>query len=105
MHQGNLSFIDPSVDPRKTPLQLSPVYDMLPMAFAPGSSGNMRRTPAPLNLDTDISKAQWQKAQGWAVLFWQNVASDDAVSEAFRRLASQMLAQVEGLTADIQRLA
>lgn len=105
MHQGNLSFIDPSVDPRKTPLQLSPVYDMLPMAFAPGSSGNMRRTPAPLNLDTDISKAQWQKAQGWAVLFWQNVTSDDAVSEAFRRLASQMLAQVEGLTADIQRLA
>jgi len=34
MHQGNLSF----VNPEHFPLQLAPVYDMLPMSFAPLSS-------------------------------------------------------------------
>jgi serine/threonine protein kinase HipA of HipAB toxin-antitoxin module len=101
MHPGNLSFIDPL----HFPLQLSPVYDMLPMAFAPGSSGNMRQSVAKIVLDTQLSKDCWLQAQAWAISFWQRVVTSETISEAFRQLASEMLALVSGLTAEINRLA
>lgn len=105
MHQGNLSFIDPPVIPGKLAFHLSPVYDMLPMTFAPDRSGNMKRQVISVVIDPLVSKAQWLKAQRWATDFWGAVESDPMISEAFRQLASQMLAQVKNLTADIQRLA
>lgn len=105
MHQGNLSFIDPPLIPEKFAFELSPVYDMLPMTFAPDRSGNMKRQAISIVIDPVVSKAQWLKAQRWATLFWVAVVNDAMISDAFRQLASQMLAQVEGLTAEIQRLA
>lgn len=105
MHQGNLSFIDPPMIPEKFAFALSPVYDMLPMTFAPDRSGNMKRQAITIVLDPAVSKAQWLKAQRWARDFWQKVAGDVLISAEFRLLASEMLAQVDGLTADIQRLA
>ncbi|CAM3642203.1 HipA domain-containing protein [Rahnella bruchi] len=105
MHQGNLSFIDPAIDPLKQALSISPVYDMLPMAFAPTNAGAMRRETVPLTLDPLVSKEKWLNAQRWAREFWQKVESDTAISVEFRQLASGMLAQVEELTSLIQRLA
>lgn len=105
MHQGNLSFIDPAIDPLKQSLTMSPVYDMLPMAFAPTNAGAMRREAAPLTLDPLVSKAKWLNAQAWAQEFWRKVQNDAAISLEFRQLASEMLAQVEGLTGPVQRLA
>jgi len=105
MHQGNLSFIDPAIDPLKQSLTISPVYDMLPMAFAPTNAGVMRREAAPLTLDPLVSKAKWLNAQAWAQEFWRKVQNDAAISLEFRQLASEMLAQVEGLTGPVQRLA
>ncbi|WP_112289026.1 type II toxin-antitoxin system HipA family toxin YjjJ [Rahnella sp. AN3-3W3] len=105
MHQGNLSFIDPATDPLKQALSISPVYDMLPMAFAPTNAGTMRRETVPLTLDPLVSKEKWLNAQKWASEFWRNVESDMAISVEFRHLASGMLAQVEELTSPIQRLA
>ncbi|RJT44860.1 type II toxin-antitoxin system HipA family toxin YjjJ [Rahnella woolbedingensis] len=105
MHQGNLSFIDPAIDPLKQALSISPVYDMLPMAFAPTNAGAMRREISPLKLDPLVSKEKWLNAQAWALAFWEKVESDAAISAEFRQLASGMLAQVEELTSPIQRLA
>ncbi|CAH0243390.1 hypothetical protein SRABI106_02452 [Rahnella aquatilis] len=105
MHQGNLSFIDPAIDPLKQALSISPVYDMLPMAFAPTNAGTMRRETLPLTPDPLVSKEKWLNAQDWAGEFWRKVESDMAISPEFRQLASGMLAQVEGLTSIIQRLA
>ena len=105
MHQGNLSFIDPAIDPQKQALSISPVYDMLPMAFAPTNAGVMRRETMMLNLDPLVSKEKWLDAQVWALTFWENVAGDTAISAEFRQLASGMRAQVAALTAQIQRLA
>lgn len=105
MHQGNLSFIDPAIDPLKQALSISPVYDMLPMAFAPTNAGAMRRETMTLNLDPLVSKEKWLNAQVWALTFWENVAGDTAISTQFRQLASGMRAQVAALTAQIQRLA
>lgn len=105
MHQGNLSFIDPPVIPGKFAFELSPVYDMLPMTFAPDRSGNMKRQALSIVIDPAVSKAQWLKAQRWATDYWGTVASDPMISEAFRQIAREMLIEVEGLTADIQRLA
>lgn len=105
MHQGNLSFIDPAIGPLKQTLSISPVYDMLPMAFAPTNTGTMRRETAPITLDPLVSKEKWLNAQAWGQEFWWKVKSDPAISPEFRQLASGMLAQVEGLTSIIQRLA
>ena len=101
MHAGNLSFISPE----QFPLELAPAYDMLPMAFAPGSSGNMRQNIPEIKLDTRLDRASWLLAQEWAIEFWRAVIACDTISEAFRGLARQMLTQVSGLTADINRLA
>lgn len=117
MHAGNLSFIDDRqgyvqqnstvqlIDPKSRPLALSPVYDMLPMAFSPTSSGNMRQSIAPLELDGRVSRIYWQRAQKWALDFWQQVAECSTISAEFRQLALQMREQVAGLTASISRLA
>ncbi|WP_238485414.1 hypothetical protein [Rahnella ecdela] len=88
MHQGNLSFIDPAIDPLKQALSLSPAYDMLPMAFAPTNAGAMRRQIAPVTLDPLVSKEKWLNAQAWAKEFWLKVESDTAISDEFRQLAS-----------------
>lgn len=110
MHAGNLSFLNDRhdsalIDPKSRPLPLSPVYDMLPMAFSPTSSGNMRQSIAPLELDIRVSRIDWQQAQQWALNFWQQVADCLTMSTEFRQLATQMREQVEGLTATISRLA
>ncbi|WP_047605730.1 type II toxin-antitoxin system HipA family toxin YjjJ [Rahnella aquatilis] len=105
MHQGNLSFIDPAIDPLKQALSISPVYDMLPMAFAPTNAGAMRREAVSLTLDPLVSKEKWVNAQAWARVFWRKVENDRDISAEFRHLASGMLAQMDGLTAIIQRLA
>lgn len=105
MHQGNLSFIDPPLLPNKFAFELSPVYDMLPMSFAPDRSGNMKRQAINIVLDPAVAKSQWLRAQRWALDFWQKVEQDALISPEFRLIASQMLAQVTEITANIRRLA
>ncbi|WP_199638169.1 type II toxin-antitoxin system HipA family toxin YjjJ [Serratia sp. PAMC26656] len=101
MHQGNLSFLRPE----RRPVALAPLYDMLPMAFAPTSSGNMRQEAVEIRLDHEVSGAVWRQAELMALEFWQRTAQHESISEAFRMIAGQMLAQVQGLNERIQRLA
>lgn len=101
MHQGNLSFLRPE----RRPVALAPLYDMLPMAFAPTSSGNMRQEAVEVRLGHEVSGAVWRQAELMALEFWQRTARHASISEAFRMIAGQMLAQVQGLNERIQRLA
>lgn len=101
MHQGNLSFLRPE----RRPVVLAPLYDMLPMAFAPTSSGNMHQDAVEIRLDHEVSGAVWRQAELMALEFWQRTAQHESISEAFRMIAGQMLAQVQGLNERIQRLA
>lgn len=82
MHEGNLAFL-PS--PQGEPLALSPVYDMLPMLYAPlrgveiPQRSFMPALPLPSERDT------WLRAAQCAMAFWNAAAADQRVSDAFRR--------------------
>jgi len=93
MHFGNLSFFLDSA----LPLSLCPSYDMLPMFYRPGASGNVPtqvhqpKPPAPALL------ALWQRAALWATAFWQRVAEYPDISADFRALAEDNRHHIERL--------
>lgn len=100
MHAGNLSFYFSA-----PPMALTPVYDMLPMAFAPASSGAMRTEAIDLSLDMSVSKAVWDFAIPLAQTFWRTVSTDARISDAFRHIASGMVDKLSELERIAQRLA
>lgn len=77
MHDGNLAFF-PGLEP-------APVYDMLPMGYAPqrGSEVPPRDYVPPLPLPREASA--WQEAAHAAVIFWQRCAEDPRISPEFRK--------------------
>ena len=80
MHPGNLSFRP------GTPLVPAPVYDMLPMRYAPLPGGEVPERefspPAPL----PPQRAVWQTACAAALAFWHEAARDKRISTAFRAI-------------------
>ena len=76
MHFGNLSFY---ID-RELPFRLAPIYDMLPMHYAPAADGSLRNAP----LMTISATAETAKL---ARNFWQSVAAHKRISEPFKHLA------------------
>ncbi|NCB85987.1 MAG: type II toxin-antitoxin system HipA family toxinoxin YjjJ [Gammaproteobacteria bacterium] len=102
MHAGNLSFLHEGT----RPLGLAPAYDMLPMAYAPNSNGDMRQGEAPLTIDSDLDGTTWRQALTLALLFWETLAAQPDLSDAFRTLAQQMQAHLQGeITQKIMRMA
>lgn len=101
MHQGNLSFLRP----QQQPVVLAPMYDMLPMAFAPANSGNMRQEVLEISLNHDVSGATWRQAESMALEFWQRTSQHPQISASFRAIAAQMWTQLQGMHERIQRLA
>lgn len=100
MHAGNLSFFVADF-----PLEVAPVYDMLPMAFAPGSSGNMREEAITPQIDPVIPQAVWAEMLLTAKTFWRQVSQHEQISENFRMLAMKMEQELSDVAACIQRLA
>jgi hypothetical protein len=100
MHAGNLSFYLSDA-----PLALTPVYDMLPMAFAPTSAGAMREESVALSVVPVVSREAWVFAFELAREFWQMIASDVRISAAFRAIAREMQAQLVTVEPVIARLA
>lgn len=100
MHAGNLSFFLSDV-----PLSLAPVYDMLPMAFAPNSTGNMRNEPVAVQLDPLIPGAIWLEMLPLARQFWIAVSQNVQISEGFRHLARQMHHNLDEVETQIRRFA
>jgi hypothetical protein len=83
MHLGHLSFHVSS-----STLRLAPTYDMLPMAYAPLSGGEVPpydfNPPLPLPQQRDV----WQLACASAIAFWQHASTDVRVSASFRTVCA-----------------
>ncbi len=80
MHDGNLAF--------RPGLQLAPVYDMLPMRYAPPRAAEVM-TPAfapPLPLPHE--RDAWQAAWPAACAFWKAAADDARISIGFRQVCA-----------------
>lgn len=99
MHGGNLSFYW-----SEPPFILTPVYDMLPMAYAPNSAGMMRETAADLTFDITVSRETWLFAIPLAQAFWETVYQDERISADFRQIAAQMPAKIAQLAEKIGRM-
>ena len=82
MHFGNLSFF-PQDDGT---LALAPVYDMLPMMYAPIGSELPERTFTPPVPEPGHESAWFAAAEG-AAGYWDTVADDARVSRGFRAIA------------------
>lgn len=85
MHRGNLSFV-----PTPT-MQVAPVYDMLPMMFAPMQGGEIPNVAFVPDLPMPAQALAWKKASMAAQAFWQTAAQDSRISQAFRDRCAQNL--------------
>lgn len=83
MHDGNLSFV-PAAGAGTARLAPTPVYDMLPMLYAPlrGVELPERRYAPPLPLPAH--EAAWRDAAHAALRYWQRAAADERISRDFR---------------------
>ncbi|AJZ88085.1 hypothetical protein VW41_03005 [Klebsiella michiganensis] len=78
---------------------------MLPMAWAPGSSGNMRAGCIEINIDADVPGEAWLEVQPWAQRYWCELSLNLMLSEPFRQIAAGMAEQVGLLSERLRRLA
>ena len=87
MHAGNLSFQFTATPGELPQLSTAPVYDMLPMLYAPLAGGEVpaRDFTPPMPLPNE--RATWQTACEAALSFWLRAANDMRISEHFRSLA------------------
>ncbi len=77
MHEGNLAF--------RPGLTLAPVYDMLPMMYAPLRGGELPgRVYAP-ELPLPGEMEVWRQAAQAALVYWQGCAEDGRISPDFCR--------------------
>jgi hypothetical protein len=84
MHTGNLSFV-----PHEGRLGLAPVYDMLPMRYAPLPGGEVPADRAlDLALPLPAQREAWLSACSAAISFWRACGTDGRIGSAFRGTCS-----------------
>lgn len=87
MHHGNLSFYarpEPVESGART-LQLSPIYDMLPMGYAPRANGEIPRYQ--IDLQSHLPDESFHQARAAARRYWQHVAEQPDISTDFADIA------------------
>ena len=99
MHNGNLSFMSEE----NCPLELSPVYDMVPMTFAPTSGGGLRDSINPISLNGNISHAVWIKAEVLARAYLLSIKQTNFSSD-FQVCINALENHVERTAARIRKL-
>lgn len=82
MHHGNLSVYHEGM----RPYELTPVYDMLPMHYAPSAAGDLRNRVWHPHMDAGVRAVHWQTAEAMAEEFWLRVAADDLISDELKAL-------------------
>jgi hypothetical protein len=80
MHKGNVSFVP------APQMHVAPVYDMLPMAYAPLAGGEIPRTLYAPGLPTPRDRAAWLAASQAALAFWELAAKEERISARFRAI-------------------
>lgn len=91
MHKGNLSFV-PTL-----PMQVAPVYDMLPMAYAPMAGGEIPKTIYAPGLPAPKDRNAWLSASQAASKFWEMAGQDARISKSFRKVCESNLAELQRL--------
>ncbi len=84
MHDGNLSFV-----PDPPGLRLAPVYDMLPMLYAPQRGVELPERFFVPRLPLPSEREIWQEASRVAIDFWSRASHDLRISEGFRSICGQ----------------
>ncbi len=82
MHKGNLSFVPGQ------PMAMAPVYDMLPMMYAPLGGGELPQVTYAPRLPLPHEREVWLQAATAAAAFWDSAAQDVRISPAFRALCA-----------------
>lgn len=93
MHRGNLSFMHQG----ELPLELAPIYDMLPMHYAPRSSGVIPAEAPPINITHAESLHNLRTMLPLAQQFWQAITTDARISQDFKQISAQQTAQLRTL--------
>jgi hypothetical protein len=91
-HFGNITLFDDYDGPFK----LAPVYDMLPMLFAPQNDQIVPRVfepPAPRSAWLPV----WSRARSLAESYWQRLVDESTLSEEFRELCVRCLESLRAL--------
>jgi DNA-binding transcriptional ArsR family regulator len=92
-HYGNISLLrhdSKNIGKSNGNWKISPIYDMLPMLYAPVNGELVQRDfashskPQP----TSATLPEWPRALALAIQFWQTVAADTRISNAFRAIAA-----------------
>jgi len=78
MHDGNLSF--------RPGLEIAPVYDMLPMAYAPARGMELPAKDFVVPLPLPAERPAWLLAAQAAELFWNTASIDLRISPDFRQV-------------------
>ncbi len=81
-HFGNLGMLNRY----DGPFGLAPVYDMLPMQFAPQNDAILARPFVPAD-PTAETMAVYRRARELAEEYWRLISNDARVSQDFRRIA------------------
>lgn len=84
MHYGNASLLPARPG---QPMQLAPIYDMLPMRYAPQRSEIRLVDFVPPAAIPGIDRETLDSARDLAAMFWTRCASDPLVSTDFRDIA------------------
>lgn len=100
MHAGNLSF----VSDHDRPYDLSPAYDMLPMAFAPTSGGAIHSVLPTAYLHPAVSSPTWRTALGLANDYLARLGVEARFSAAFAPCLAALGAHVLDADKKIGRL-
>src|SRR5690606_2636163 len=85
LHDGNLSFKPHRIGSRRG-FQLAPIYDMLPMQYAPvrGQVPLVSFEPSQLSPSSPEEQAAWADAGAAALQLWDAAARDPRISNDFR---------------------
>lgn len=100
MHAGNLSFISG----HGRPYQLAPAYDVLPMGFAPKSSGAVVDTLTPALLVASVDGETWRQALNLAEIFFTRVSDCNGFSARFSPCIEALRRHIDEAASRIARL-
>lgn len=89
-HFGNITLFDRY----EGPLDLAPVYDMLPMLYAPENDQLVDRQFEPPMVRAAWLSV-WPEARALAEAYWQRLVEETAVSAEFRQLCARSLAALQ----------
>lgn len=101
MHGGNLSFMAE----HGRPYELALAYDMTPMAFAPGSGGELPARQLNLTISSEVPGEAWRRALPMAQDFVGRLQECAGLSAGFQPCLASLESHVQEAARRIRRLA